>query len=1125
MFTWYRNATLTDVAFVGSTFTTPVLTTSTTYYVTVSGDNKCENSPADAKAISIIINPSATAADINLSGISTICSGSTVSLTASSTTVTNPIFTWYRNASLTDVAFVGSVFTSPALTQNTTYYVTVKGDNKCENTAGNALSITITVNPGAQASDIVINGNTEICKDTNTILTASSTTINNPIFTWYNDAALTDIAFTGAAFSTPILSSTKTYYVTVKGDNKCESSGVNAAQITVTVKEYALASDITVSDAVICSGSQTTLNASSFTVTNPIFTWYSDASLTVVAYVGPTFIVPSLTATTSYYVTVKGTNRCENTPANAKVVTITVNALAGMTDIILNGNATACAGSSAQFTATSATVNNPVFSWYADAALSNLVFIGPSFTSAPLFINTTFYVTVKGDNKCENSPANAKVVQVTISPIATANDITVANQSICEGSRATLVASTTTVTDPIFTWYTDAALTTVAFSGATFITPILNSNTNYYVTVKGSNKCENSAATAKVVSVAVNEGAKQADIVLSTPSLICGSGSVTINASSLTVSNPVFTWYSDASLTAPVFVGPAFTTPTLTSSTTYYVTVKGSNKCENTAANAKPITINVNPIAIANEFVVNGNTTICGNNTTTLTASSTVVTTPVFTWYSDAALTSPVFVGAVFTTPNLAVSTTYYVTVKGSNRCENTSATAKAVLITVNPTPADPTIASTGRNICAGQSTTLIINNPVNGVNYEWYTAATNGTAVFVGSSFTTPILNANTTYYVQAIGTGGCSNTGGRIAVQVTVTPQPLAPAVSSNNISVCIGNSTILTISNPVANVIYNWYTTATGGTPVGNGTSFTTPIITANVTYYAEAVSGSCQSSTRTPVAITALPVPLAPLSLSATTNPICAGGTTIISVNNPDPNLNYRWYASSSGGTMLAEGSSFTTPTITTTTTYYVESVSKTGGCSSINRTSITVNVLPVLVAPTVIVGSVTTNSVTFTWNAINGASGYEVSTNNGVNWSVSNGGTSHTILGLQPGESVTIIVRAMGASSCQTSANSNAVTATTNDPFKDELYIPNTFTPNNDGRNDFFLAYGNNVAKFRMRVYNQWGEFVFESQNILQGWDGTYRGRQQPTGVYVYYVDATFNSGAVKTFKGTVTLLR
>ncbi|WP_461788072.1 T9SS type B sorting domain-containing protein [Pedobacter sp.] len=64
-----------------------------------------------------------------------------------------------------------------------------------------------------------------------------------------------------------------------------------------------------------------------------------------------------------------------------------------------------------------------------------------------------------------------------------------------------------------------------------------------------------------------------------------------------------------------------------------------------------------------------------------------------------------------------------------------------------------------------------------------------------------------------------------------------------------------------------------------------------------------------------------------------------------------------------------------------------------------------------------------------------------------------------------------------------------------------------------------------MAKFRMRVYNQWGEFIYESQNLLQGWDGTYRGRQQPSGVYVYYIDVTFNSGVTKTFKGTVTLLR
>ncbi|MEE1943797.1 putative Ig domain-containing protein [Pedobacter sp. KR3-3] len=1129
VFIWYSDAALTNVVSTQATFTTPALSATTTYYVTVSGTNKCANAPADAKTVTITINPSATAADINLAGVSTICAGSTVSLTASSTTVTNPVFTWYKNATLTDVAYVGANFVSPPLNGNTTYYVTVKGDNKCENKPADAQVITITVNPLATAADILVSGPTKVCSGSPTTLNASSTTVTNPVFTWYSDAALTNVAHVGADFTTPPLSNTTTYYVVIKGDNKCTNGVADAKAVTITVNPYATAADINLSNMTICAGNSVSLMASSFTVTNPVFTWYSDASLTSVVFVGPTYLIPSLSSTTTFYVTVKGDNKCENKAVDAKVVTVTVNPLSGMTDIILTGNTTVCNGSAAVIAATSPTVTNPVFTWYADAALTNLIYIGPSFTSQPLSATTTFYVTVKGDNSCANSPGSAKAITITVKPVADASDITANNATICQNGTATLVASTTTVTNPVFTWYNDAALTSVAFVGASYTTGALAATKTYYVTVKGDNKCENSSSTAKMVTVTVNTAATAADINLNPATVnICGTGTATITASSLTVTNPVFTWYTDASLTNVAQIGAVFVTPTLSATTTYYVTVKGSNKCENTPANAKTITITVRPNATPADISVTGTTTICENNTTTLTASSATVTNPVFTWYSDAALTNVVSNQASFTTTALTANTTYYVTVKGDNKCENVAGNGKVVAITVNPRPVNPIVSNTGTSICAGDGTTLTVQNADPTATYQWFDAAVGGTMVGTGATFNISILNTTTDYYVQAVSANGCGNASGRVKVTVTVTPRPTTPVVATNNVNVCIGNSTVLSVSNPQSGVTYTWYNAAVGGTAVGSGASFTTPAIATNITYYVEASTGSCISPARAPAAIIAMPVPVAPVGVSANNNPICSGSTAVLSVNNPDANLVYRWYANSSGGAMLAEGNSFTTPALNATTTYYVESVSKAGGCASNSRTAITVNVLPVLAIPVVRVESTTANSITFAWNAVAGATAYEVSLNNGNTWVSPTGGptgTTYQALGLQPGQSVTIVVRAKGQIDCQTSANSAPVTGTASNPFANELYIPNTFTPNGDGKNDIFYAYGNLVSKFNMKIYNQWGQFLFESNSLTTGWDGRFNGTMQPNGVYVYTIAVTFADGTTKTYKGTITLLR
>jgi len=1123
VFTWYSDASLTSVAFVGPNFTTPTLTATTTYYVTVKGSNKCENTVANAKPITVLVNPRAVQADITVTGSTSICGSVAAVLIASSTTVTNPVFTWYSDAALTTVAFVGSVFTTPVLTANTTYYVTVKGDNKCENALGSALAVALTVTPIAGAGDVAANDAT-ICQGMSTALVATTTTVTNPTFTWYSDAALTTVAFVGATFNTPVLNATTRYYLSIKGDNSCESSAANARVITVTVNDAATATDITLSvPALVCGSGTATINASTTMVTSPVFTWYSDASLTSVAFVGPNFTTPVLTATTSYYVTVKGTNRCENSAANAKPITIVVNPRAVQADVSVNGSRSICGNVAAVLTASSTTVTNPVFTWYSDAALTSVAFVGSVFTTPVLTANTSYYVTVKGDNRCENASGSALAVALTVRPVAGAGDVTATDATICAGSRATLTAATTTVSNPTFTWYSDAALTSVAFVGASFNTPVLTATTRYYLTTSGDNRCESSTATARVITVSVNEAATAADLTLSTSTLVCSSGTATINASSTTVTSPVFTWYSDASLTSVAFVGPNFTTPVLTTSTTYYVTVKGSNKCENSAANAKPITVVVNPRAVQADVSVSGSRSICGNIAAVLTASSTTVTNPVFTWYSDAALTSSVFVGSVFTTPVLTANTTYYVTVKGDNKCENAAGNGLAIAVTVNSLPNNPVVASTGTSICSGEPTQLVISNAQTGITYEWYSAAAGGNLLFTGTTYNTPALSSTTDYYVSALNTGGCNNNGGRVKITVTVNQKPAVPVVNTSNISTCIGNVAIIIVSNPQTGAVYNWYTAATGGSIVGTGISFTTPTVTANVTYYVEGANGSCISASRTPVNVTALPVPLAPASATPANGTICAGSSTILTVNNPVAGLIYRWYNVSANGNALGEGITFTAPNITATTIYYVESIAA-GGCASVSRTPVTVTVLPVLATPAVVVQSTTANSVTFAWPSVNGASGYEVSTDNGLTWQAAVG-TTYVATGLKPDQSVTIIVRAKGQLACQTSANSSPVTGKAANPFGSQIYIPNAFTPNNDGKNDTFLIYGTTIASARMSVFTQWGQLIFQSDNMSNGWDGTFKGVNQPVGVYVYMVDVQFTDGTSTMKKGTVTLIR
>jgi gliding motility-associated-like protein len=95
----------------------------------------------------------------------------------------------------------------------------------------------------------------------------------------------------------------------------------------------------------------------------------------------------------------------------------------------------------------------------------------------------------------------------------------------------------------------------------------------------------------------------------------------------------------------------------------------------------------------------------------------------------------------------------------------------------------------------------------------------------------------------------------------------------------------------------------------------------------------------------------------------------------------------------------------------------------------------------------------------------------------------------------------------------------------------QLFIPNTFTPNNDGQNDVFYPRGVGFDKLRaFRIFNRWGEIVFEKRDFPlndkgSGWDGTFRGRELPPDVFMYTVEVDCEGGETMLWKGDVTIIR
>ena len=292
----------------------------------------------------------------------------------------------------------------------------------------------------------------------------------------------------------------------------------------------------------------------------------------------------------------------------------------------------------------------------------------------------------------------------------------------------------------------------------------------------------------------------------------CGPGTVTLGA---TAASTIY-WYTSSSGGASIFNGTSYTTPSLSSTTTYYT--QTGTSCPSARI---PVVATINPVS-ADPFVTGDDR--CGNGTLTLTATAS---DPI-TWFDVPSGGSAVGTGTSYTTPVLSSSGNYYA------QASNGLCPSNRVLVTaeVNTAAADPGTISENR--CGPGDVTLSALSPHNVV---WFDSPNGGSQVGTGLSFITPHLSVTTTYYAQA--DNGCLSN--RIATIATINTVPADPFTTSANS--CAPGSVMLE-ANSASQVL--WFDAASGGNQVGFGSTFTSPSISVTTTYYAQANNGTCSSN---------------------------------------------------------------------------------------------------------------------------------------------------------------------------------------------------------------------------------------------------------------------------------------
>jgi ELWxxDGT repeat protein len=308
---------------------------------------------------------------------------------------------------------------------------------------------------------------------------------------------------------------------------------------------------------------------------------------------------------------------------------------------------------------------------------------------------------------------------------------------------------------------------------------------------------------------------------------------------------------------------------------------------------------------------------------------------------------------------------------------------------TTNPSPA----TSSGLTISVGTAASLYATCPTENTIVKWYNQASGGSLLYTGSTFTTPILYDNTTYYV-ACESGACVSTRTSVLVTVTVLPPAQPGNFTASTASVCQGAiGVVYTVPN-VSGITYNWSYSGTGATINGSGNSITVDFAnnatSGNLSVTATNSAGTSAARTLT---ITVTASPSAPTASGVTIN---AGATASLTATGC---TTYKWYDQSTGGTLLqsAATAGFTTPNLYANTTYYV--ACESGTCVS-TRT-------PVLVTVTVLPPAQPGNFTVSTASVCQGVTSvvYTIPNVNGVTYNWTYSGTGATING--SGNSITI----------------------------------------------------------------------------------------------------------------------
>jgi gliding motility-associated-like protein len=458
-------------------------------------------------------------------------------------------------------------------------------------------------------------------------------------------------------------------------------------------------------------------------------------------------------------------------------------------------------------------------------------------------------------------------------------------------------------------------------------------------------------------------------------------------------------------------------------------------------------------------------------------------------WYTNPGLTgAPVFTGNSYTPTQGVGSVTYYAQeVEGVNNC---GGPADDVTIIVYPIPSAPIISGISE-YCEDETPTPLTAEMSAGGTASWYNNAALTPPTVSTLLQYNPTLNIGTACYFVTETANGCTGTASQICI--LTKPKPNAPVITGN-LTYCEGETPTPLTATPTMAGDISWFNVA--NTNIANAVDYTPDISSGNQTFSAiETLDGCDSDPTFESITVNILPTVSIPENET-----ICYGDSILIEAENNGFDLYW------------SNGDTTETSWLSPDTSGIIFIIADNPLCG-ITSDSIYIEVFEL---PNVVAGSDTIigigGEVTL-W-----AEGTDNFTWTPTPEECITGDCSQIYV--LPNQATVYVVDGVDGNQCH-----NYDTVLVDISGYQEVFVPNVFSPNGDGWNDYLEVRGPRLFDYKIQIFDRWGKLIFESIDQKDTWDGKFKGNDLAPQAFVYIIRGETLLGEKIKRTGNVTIIK